>query len=164
MRALQRADIVDPEALSMSEAEEGLIAAAILSTASQIRRSGNITFRAHLGLAPLEWTIIARLGHHQPQTQSQILEKVMVDKGQMSRAVATLIRKRLICREGGSFQLQLTSAGARIHTTIRRLVRQRQALLAAGLSARELRSFFQTLDKIAGNAAELLRTAKSKPV
>jgi DNA-binding MarR family transcriptional regulator len=164
MRALQRAEVAGSEALSVSEAEEGLISAAILATASLIRRSGNITYRAHLGLAPIEWVIIARLGHHGPLTQTQILERVTFDKGQMSRAVAALIRKRLISREGRtwrSFELRLTPAGAKVHTTVKQLTRERNASLGAGVSSRELRSFFKTLDKIANNAAGLLETAKS---
>ncbi len=164
MRASQRAEIADFDTHSVSEAEEGLISAAILITASYIRRFGNITYRERLGLAPIEWVIIARLGHHGPLTQTQILEKVTFDKGQMSRAVAALMRKRLIAREGRtwrSFELRLTPAGAKIHTTVRQMTREHNESLGAGLSSRELRSFFQTLDKIANNAAGLLATARS---
>jgi DNA-binding MarR family transcriptional regulator len=164
MRTRQQTENADLAALSVSEAEEGL-AAAILATASLIRRSGNIAYRAHIGLAPIEWAIIARLGHFQPMTQTQIIDKVAVDKGQMSRAVAALIRKRLISREGRtsrSSELRLTPAGAKVYTTIGQMTRARNTSLEAGLSGRELRSFFETLEKIASNAAHLLEAARPR--
>jgi DNA-binding MarR family transcriptional regulator len=149
----------------LSDAEGGSVAATIILTANLIRRSGNVTYRNELGLAPAEWIMIARLGQLGPMTQRELSERTLLDKGQLSRVAARLARKRLILRQGRtwrSFELRLAPAGEELYATIRRLSRLRNAALSADISARDLRQFFSVLDKIAVNASNLLQTVKSQ--
>jgi len=154
-----------PVTRTLTEAEDGLIAPAVIITANLIRRAGNLTYKTRLGLAAIEWTLIARIGKNGPMSQTALSDMSLYDKGQISRAAALLESKKLVARKDltwRSVELSLTSAGVKVYTDIMRISRQRHQAYIRNVSERELRQFYKTLNTIAGNASALLESLKSQ--
>jgi DNA-binding MarR family transcriptional regulator len=150
---------------SLTDSEGGLVAPALMIAANLIRRAGNLTYKAQLGLSAIEWTLIARLGKGGPMTQTALAEVSQYDKGQISRATSRLERKRLITRKEltwRSEELSLATAGLKVFNEITRISRQRQLVYTRNVSERELRQFYKTLDSIVGNANDLLRSLREQ--
>src|SRR5262245_4543035 len=83
-----------PVTAPLTDAEQGLVAPALMITANLIRRAGNLTYKSQLGLSAIEWSLIARLGKDGPMTQTALADMILADKGQISRATALLAGKR----------------------------------------------------------------------
>jgi DNA-binding MarR family transcriptional regulator len=141
------------------------IALTILLLANLLRRSANLTYNAKLELSSVAWTIIARLGADGPMTQTEMADKYLIDKGQLSRTAVELAKKGLISRERRNWrtiELLLAPEGRRVFATIERMSRARHRLLIAGLSERELRGLYKSLEKLNINASALLHQLKAK--
>jgi DNA-binding MarR family transcriptional regulator len=150
---------------SLTDSEGGLVAPALMIAANLIRRAGNLTYKAQLGLSAVEWTLIARLGKGGPMTQTALAEVSQFDKGQISRATSQLELKRLITRKKltwRSEELRLAEAGMKVYNEIARMSRQRQLVYTKNVSERELRQFNKTLDIIVGNANDLLGSLRKQ--
>jgi DNA-binding MarR family transcriptional regulator len=154
-----------PVTRSLTDAEDGLVAPALMIAANLIRRAGNLTYKTQLGLPAIEWALMARLGKDGPMTQTALAEMVLYDKGQISRATGLLERKRLIARRDltwRSVELSLTPSGVQVYNAIMRISRERQEAFTRNVGAPELRQFYETLNTIAGNASDLLSRLRSK--
>jgi DNA-binding MarR family transcriptional regulator len=117
-------------------------------------------FNAELGLNAIEWTVIARVGKEAEFTQAQLATAGSHDKGQISRAVQRLQRRKLLKRDGSAGRavpLRLTAAGSRVYESIVRISAKRRIELERGISARDLKCFCKVLDIIAVNVEELLQ-------
>ena len=148
------------EEQSLTANEDGNIAAALMIVAQQIKRTGNVIFNAELGLNAIEWTIIARVGKEAEITQAQLATAGSHDKGQISRAVQRLQRRRLLKRDGSSGRavpLRLTAAGSHVYDSIVRISAKRRIELERGINARDLKCFCRVLDIVAVNVEELLQ-------
>jgi len=98
-------------------------------------------------------------------TQTALADIVLADKGQLSRVTGLLERKGLIVRREltwRSAELRLSAQGRRLYSSIHRISCERHLTLTAGVSARQLRQFYDTLDKIAANAGNLLKSLTSE--
>ena len=147
------------ERKSLIRDEDGNVAAALMILAQQIKRTGNTIFKAELGLNAVEWTILARVGKEAELTQTQLATAGSRDKGQISRAVHRLQRRKLLQRDSGAGRaasLRLTAAGSRVYESIVRVSAQRRVELERGISARDLKCFGKVLDIIALNVEGLL--------
>jgi DNA-binding MarR family transcriptional regulator len=154
-----------PVTRSLTDAEEGLVAPALMITANLVRRAGNLTYKTQLGLSAIEWTLIARLGKDGPMTQTALADMVLYDKGQISRAANQLESKRLIGRKDltwRSVELSLTPAGMKVFADIMHIGRRRQAVYTRNVGERELRQFYKTLNTIAVNANDLLSSLRGQ--
>jgi DNA-binding MarR family transcriptional regulator len=141
------------------------IALTILLLANLLRRSANLTYSAKLGLSAVAWTIIARLGADGPMTQTEMADKYLIDKGQLSRTAVELAEKGLILRESRDWrtiELLLAPKGRRIFAAIVKMSRARHRVLVAGLSERDLRGLYKSLEKVSTNASALLNQLKAK--
>jgi len=144
---------------SLIQDEDGNIAAALMILAQQIKRTGNMIFKAELGLNAIEWTIIARVGKEAELTQTQLAAAGSHDKGQISRAVHRLQRRKLLQRDrsaGRAVSVRLTAAGSRVYESIVRISAKRRIELERGISTRDLKCFGKVLDGIALNVEGLL--------
>src|SRR5215468_3959111 len=83
-------------------AGEALASNRVLALATLLRRSANLLYRRELGLSQVEWRILAMLGDQAPLTLGALVEILGLDKGQLSRTVTGLVKRRILTRVPGA--------------------------------------------------------------
>ena len=104
-------------------------------------------------LSVAEWRVLAQLSVRSPSTVRWLAARMRVDRAEISRAAAALVRRRLVRRaddpdDARSVLFSVTAEGAALY---RRIMPERLALhrtLVEVLSAEEAELFFGALDKL----------------
>ena len=101
-------------------------------------------YEARFGLTVPEWRTMAVLGCYQPLSATEVGERTSMDKVKVSRAVAAMVAKGLVVREGHPQdqrmrKLSLSAEGLAMHAEIAALalldrLQERVARLAASQS------------------------------
>lgn len=105
------------------------------------------------GLALREWRVMALLGPGRTMKASDLVERSLMDKASVSRAVATLVERGLLASEadpedGRVQRLSLTAAGRRLHRTMAPATLSRHAALLDALDPSERKVVFRIFDKL----------------
>ncbi|MCC6470676.1 MAG: winged helix-turn-helix transcriptional regulator [Alphaproteobacteria bacterium] len=108
-----------------------------------------------------EWRVMAVLGCDGPQSANEVCGRTAMDKVQVSRAVARLIRAGSVRRavDGGDRRrsvLTLTAAGLAVHDRIVPLARAAESRLLAALGPDERGQIDRLLAKLQDRAATIL--------
>jgi DNA-binding MarR family transcriptional regulator len=134
--------------------------------ANLLSRGAELRYRREFGVSLWEWRTIAFLGRSdQAMSLGQLAEAASIDKGQMSRVVAGLTRRRMVLREvhpgdGRGVRLTLTKSGRRVYDGLIRAAAERDAAFRNCLSDREHEVFDRALTKLAGQARDLIQREK----
>jgi DNA-binding MarR family transcriptional regulator len=134
--------------------------------ANLLSRGAELRYRREFGVSLWEWRTIALLGRSdEPMSLGDLAKEASIDKGQMSRVVAGLAKRRLVLREahpgdGRGVHLTLTKPGRRLYQGLIRAAAQRDAAFRGCLSDREQAVFDRALAKLAGEARDLIQREK----
>jgi len=134
--------------------------------ANLLSRSAEMHYRREFDVSLWEWRTIALLGAaDQPVSLGHLAHSAAIDKGQMSRVVAGLTKKRIVVREahpadGRGVHLTLSKSGQRIYQALIRAARERDETFRRCLSDREAQMFDKALGKIADEARALIQVEK----
>jgi DNA-binding MarR family transcriptional regulator len=134
--------------------------------ANLLSRGAELRYRREFGVSLWEWRTIALLGAaEQPMSLVQLAKAAGVDKGQLSRVVTGLTRRRLVRRDahpgdGRGVRLTLSSTGRRMYTGLIRAAAERDRVVRKCLSSREAKLLEQALAKIATEAGALIQSEK----
>jgi DNA-binding MarR family transcriptional regulator len=139
----------------------GFATSKLLVIASLLHRGAIIRYRRLVGLSSVEFGIVAILGRRPPVSVAGICELIGMDKGQISRALASLTRRRVITRtqnpaDGREVLVSLSRAGLVLHDRIVASGRERNARLLDQLTADEVVVLFDLLERLTVRARELL--------
>ena len=109
-----------------------------------------------------EWRIIAVLGENTDLSAGDVAARTAMDKVQVSRAVASLLKARRIRRssdakDGRVSHLSLTGAGRKIYQNIAPLALELEELLLSSLTANERENFGRLLTKLMQQSPKLRR-------
>jgi DNA-binding MarR family transcriptional regulator len=135
--------------------------------ANLLSRGAELRYRREFGVSLWEWRTIAFLGRSaEPMSLGQLAEAASIDKGQMSRVVAGLTRRRIVLRaahpdDGRGVRLTLSKAGQRIYQGLIRAAAERDAAFRDCLSNKENEVFDRALSKLAGEAKHLIQREKA---
>src|SRR5947207_4534732 len=105
---------------SMTEIRD-LLSFKLHRVANLLSRGAELRYRREFGVSLWEWRTIAFLGRaDEPMSLGQLAQAASIDKGQMSRVVAGLTRRRMVLREahpgdGRGVRLTLTKSGKRVY-------------------------------------------------
>jgi DNA-binding MarR family transcriptional regulator len=107
-----------------------------------------------------DWRVMTVLGSHPGTTASEVCQRTGMDKMSVSRAIASLARRRRVLRkpdpaDGRRTRVWLSSAGQRLFDELSAGARVRERQLFGGVSAQEQARLNETLDRL----IEALRTA-----
>ncbi|MEM9054779.1 MAG: MarR family winged helix-turn-helix transcriptional regulator [Pseudomonadota bacterium] len=111
-------------------------------------------YEREFALSIWQWRVIAVLGEQAGMTSTEVAQRTLMDKPTVSRAVASLLDRRLVERitdneDRRRMPLALTDAGVQIyHAIIPRALECEQALLDS-LSAEEIAMLQKVLGKLA---------------
>lgn len=141
---------------------EDLPGSKIIVAANLIGRSAALRYRRLVGLPRLEWRIIALLGTRPPCTLKELTRRAGLDKSQISRGVASLVRRDLVRRaqsprSNREIELSLSRDGVRLYRKLIADALVRSEELLAGLAAEERAQLDRLLDRLIERARRLLR-------
>jgi DNA-binding MarR family transcriptional regulator len=111
------------------------------------------SYSRRFGLSIPEWRVIAVLAVHPGVSAAEVAERTAMDKVAVSRAVRRLLATGRARRETAAGDrrrsvLELTAEGRRIYRRITPALRNYEAALLAGLSAREQRQLDALLQRL----------------
>ncbi len=150
-----------PSSVTRTSTEE-LPGSKIIVAANLIGRSAALRYRRLVGLPRLEWRIIALLGRRPSCSLNELARRAGLDKSQISRGVASLVRRKLVRREPSrhsnrEIELSLSRGGLQIYRKLIAGAVARSDELLAGFSPHEITALDQLLDRLIERARQLLR-------
>ena len=142
-----------------------LISYQVHTVANLLSRGAELRYRREFGVSLWEWRTVALLGAAEPQSLGDLARAAGIDKSQMSRVVSGLARRKLVARDandadGRGVHLRLSRAGRKLYGGLIGAAAQRDAALRNCLSANEKAVFARALNKLAGQARELIQQEK----
>jgi DNA-binding MarR family transcriptional regulator len=134
--------------------------------ANLLKRGAILRYKRLAGLSSVEFGLVASLGRRPPLSVVRLAEAVGMDKGQISRALAGLVSRKLVVRavnprDNREVLVSLTPSGLAAHEAIVAGARERNARLLAGLSEDDVALLLGHIDRLTGTASEMLDAEKA---
>lgn len=138
-------------------------------TSRLIRHLHFLTFQRNgFDITPEQWFILNKLAKRSPQSQTELGESLIDDRPNMTRLLVTLEKKGLISRKTDpqdrrKTEVQLTEAGISLLEECLPLAERVRDLMRPGLSAEEMDSFWQVMDKLDRNIETIIQEMPPSP-
>src|SRR6056297_820781 len=139
----------------VSQAPElkGFITYRLARLQSQLNAQAIRLLKRHSDLSLTDWRIMAVTAGLDVCTLSDLSRDTGMDKGQLSRAVTSLVRRAYLRSEMNEhdhrqYMLQLTETGVQLHARMLPIMRARQAHLTGGIDADDLETALRVLDQL----------------
>ncbi|MBR0833863.1 MarR family transcriptional regulator [Bradyrhizobium manausense] len=144
-----------------------MLSSRLMVLANLLKRGAILRYKRLTGLSSVEFGLVASLGRRPPMSVARLAEAVGQDKGQISRALANLLSRKLIAKSANpkdsrEVLISLTAAGLAAHDAIVEGAQERNQRLLAHLSEAEFEMLFQHVDRLTAIAAEMLEIEKNK--
>ncbi|KWV50176.1 transcriptional regulator [Bradyrhizobium macuxiense] len=142
-----------------------MMSSRLMVLANLLRRGAILRYKRLTGLSSVEFGLVASLGRRPPMSVVRLAEAVGMDKGQISRALAELVARRLVAksanpRDNRETLVSLTKAGLAAHDAIVAGAHERNRHLLEQLSPQDLEFLLGHIDRLIGTAAEMLAAEK----
>ena len=134
--------------------------------ANLLSRGAEMRYRREFGVSLWEWRTVALLGGaSEPQSLNELARAAGMDKGQMSRVVSGLTKRRLIFRETDAndargIRLSLTQTGTKLYRRLIGAAAERNSAFLGCLSAKERACLDQAMAKLAREARSFIQKEK----
>ncbi len=136
--------------------------------ANLLSRGAEMRYRREFGVSLWEWRTVALLGGAaEPQSLNELARAAGIDKGQMSRVVSGLTRRKIITRETDAndargIQLSLTRSGKSLYQKLILVAARRNSAFVGCLSAKEHACLEQAMTKLAHEARSFIQKEKQR--
>jgi DNA-binding MarR family transcriptional regulator len=134
--------------------------------ANLLSRGAEMRYRREFGVSLWEWRTVALLGGAGgPQSLNELARAAGMDKGQMSRVVSGLTRRRIIFREADAndargIRLSLTPSGKKLYRKLIGAAAERNNAFLGCLSAKERAYLERSMIKLARQARSFILDEK----
>ena len=134
--------------------------------ANLLSRGAEMRYRREFGVSLWEWRTVALLGGASaPQSLNELARAAGMDKGQMSRVVSGLTKRKLVFRETDAndargIRLSLTQAGTKLYRRLIGAAAERNSAFLGCLSAKERACLDQAMAKLAREARSFIQKEK----
>ena len=151
-------------AVAASDAElapaTAMLSSRLIVLANLLKRGAILRYKR-----PVEFGLVASLGRRPPMSVIRLAEAVGMDKGQISRALAELVSRKLVAKEvnprdNRETLVCLTKAGLAAHDTIVAGAQERNRRLLEQLSKDEFKVLLDQIDRLTDTAAQMLADEK----
>ena len=120
-----------------------------------------LRYKRIAGLSSVEYGLVANLGRHPPMSVVRLAEALGLDKGQISRALAELVSRKLVAKAANPLDnrevlVSLTRTGLAAHDAIVAGARERNQRLLEQLSETEVALLLGHIDRLTDKAAQML--------
>jgi len=143
-----------------------MLSSRLMVLANLLKRGAILRYKRLAGLSSVEFGLVASLGRRPPMSVARLAEAVGQDKGQISRALAELVARKLIAksanpRDSREVLVSLTETGLAAHDAIVEGAQERNRRLLEHLSEAEFETLLQQVDQLTAIAAEMLESEKN---
>jgi DNA-binding MarR family transcriptional regulator len=143
-----------------------MMSSRLMVLANLLKRGAILRYKRLAGLSAVEFGLVASLGRRPPMSVVRLAEAVGMDKGQISRALAGLVSRKLVVRavnprDNREVLVSLTPAGLAVHETIVGGALERNARLLAELSDQEVAMLLGHIDRLTETASNMLEAEKA---
>jgi DNA-binding MarR family transcriptional regulator len=137
------------------------MASRLIVLANLLRRAAALRYKRLVGLSSVEFGSLASMGRRPPMSVAKLAATIGMDKGQISRAVAELVARGLICKTANEkdtreILLSLSKTGRAVHDTILSAALERNRRLTKDLSAEELQTLQRLIERLTAVATDML--------
>jgi len=160
-RKLQRAEPPDAEPAPIT----AMMSSRLMVLANLLKRGAILRYKRLAGLSSVEFGLVASLGRRPPMSVIRLADAVGMDKGQISRALAGLVSRKLVARavnprDNREVLVSLTRTGLAAHDTIVAGAQERNQRLLEQLDADEVAMLFAHIDRLTRKAEAMLAVEK----
>ena len=142
-----------------------MMSSRLMVLANLLKRGAILRYKRLAGLSSVEFGLVASLGRRPPMSVARLAEAVGMDKGQISRALAGLVSRKLVSRavnprDNREVLVCLTRSGLIAHETIVAGALERNQRLLEPLSKDEVAGLLEQIDRLTETAAKMLDAEK----
>jgi DNA-binding MarR family transcriptional regulator len=143
-----------------------MMSSRLMVLANLLKRGAILRYKRLTGLSSVEFGLVASLGRRPPMSVARLAEAVGQDKGQISRALANLVSRKLIAKSANpkdsrEVLVSLTATGLAAHDAIVEGAQERNRRLLEQLSEAEFDALLRQIDQLSAVAAEMLEAEKN---
>src|SRR6266852_2924238 len=143
-----------------------MMSSRLIVLATLLKRGAILRYKRLVGLSSVEFGLVASLGRRPAMSVARLAEAVGMDKGQISRALAGLVSRKLVSRavnprDNREVLVCLTRTGLIAHETIVAGALERNQRLLEQLSKDEVAGLLEQIDRLTETAAKMLDAEKN---
>jgi DNA-binding MarR family transcriptional regulator len=143
-----------------------MMSSRLLVLANLLKRGAILRYKRLAGLSSVEFGLVASMGRRPPMSVVALAAAVGMDKGQISRALAELVSRKLVARtanprDSREVLVCLTKAGLAAHDAIVAGAQERNRRLLEQLSKDDLEVLLGQIDRLTDTAAQMLAAEKN---
>ena len=155
----------EPEREDLPAPITAMMSSKLMVLANLLKRGAILRYKRLAGLSSVEFGLIASMGRRPPMSVITLAEAVGMDKGQISRALAGLVSRKLVSRavnprDNREVLVCLTRSGLMAHETMVAGAQERNARLLEGLGNGDVAMLLRHIDRLSGIAEAILEDEK----
>jgi len=138
-----------------------MMSSRLMVLANLLRRGAILRYKRMVGLSSVEFGLVASLGRRPPMSVATLAEAVGMDKGQISRALAGLVSRKLVAKaanpsDSREVLVSLTRTGLAAHDAILAGALERNRRLLEQMDQEEVEMLLGQIDRLTRKAEEML--------
>jgi DNA-binding MarR family transcriptional regulator len=138
-----------------------MLSSRLMVLANLLKQGAILRYKRLAGLSSTEFGLVALLGRRPPMSVARLAEAIGKDKGQISRALAGLVERKLVSRavnprDSREVLVSLTSTGLVAHDAIVAGGQERNRRLLEGLGADEVAALLAQVESLTEKAERML--------
>ena len=142
-----------------------MLSSRLMVLANLLKRGAMLRYKRLAGVSSVEFGLVASLGRRPPMSVARLAEAVGQDKGQISRALAELVARKLIAKSANpkdsrEVLVSLTATGLAAHDAIVAGAQERNRRLLEHLSKDEFDKLLAQIEHLTATAEEMLEDEK----
>jgi DNA-binding MarR family transcriptional regulator len=142
-----------------------MMSSRLMVLANLLKRGAILRYKRLAGLSSVEFGLVASLGRRPPMSVVRLAEAVGQDKGQISRALAGLVSRKLVTRavnprDNREVLVSLTRSGLAAHDVIVAGALERNQRLLEQLDPAEVAMLLAHIDRLTRKAEAMLAVEK----
>lgn len=142
-----------------------MMSSRLMVLANLLKRGAILRYKRLAGLSSVEFGLVASMGRRPPMSVARLADAVGMDKGQISRALAELVSRRLVARavnprDNREVLVCLTRNGLAAHDAIVAGAMERNQRLLEQLGKGEIADLLGHIDRLTEIAAAMLAAEK----
>ena len=142
-----------------------MMSSRLMVLANLLKRGAILRYKRLVGLSSVEFGLVASLGRRPPMSVIRLAEAVGMDKGQISRALAELVSRKLVARavnprDNREVLVSLTRTGLAAHDAIVAGAQERNQRLLEQLDADEVSMLLAHIERLTRKAEKMLAVEK----
>jgi len=144
-----------------------MMSSRLMVLANLLKRGAILRYKRLAGLSSVEFGLVASLGRQPPMSVVRLAETVGMDKGQISRALAGLVTRKLVSRavnprDNREVLVGLTRTGLAAHDAIVAGALERNRRLLEGLDGDDVAMLLEHIERLTRKAEEMLEAERER--